>query len=300
MTIAGGQVLVPHPRRIPRPSPQDLDQLQLLTSPNPLRRAAASMYFCAAADWQPHQLIRDAGVHDVAQVYQQLIGSKQLEEVVVSPSRTLRVHPLMLDRLSQRIQAVLKAGHDKEPLRSLLDRGRVASQLRLLADEAIIQVVLSRLGAAGRIRLTEQGVGLADHGPRLSPNESKLLAQLIQRYREAGFQPPSVTECVELAAKNRHAVPSLIALAAAEGQLVPINSDVLLHADAHRRMRQLLGERMAGGQGLTVSQIREILDTSRKYAVPFCEYLDRTGFTRREGDLRFLAEKNETASAIHT
>jgi selenocysteine-specific elongation factor len=40
---------------------------------------------------------------------------------------------------------------------------------------------------------------------------------------------------------------------------------------------------------MTLSQIRETLGTTRKYAVPLCEYLDREGFTRREGDLRVLA-----------
>ena len=45
----------------------------------------------------------------------------------------------------------------------------------------------------------------------------------------------------------------------------------------------------AAGSGLTVSEIRELLATSRKYAVPLCEYFDRVGFTRREGDLRRLA-----------
>ena len=37
------------------------------------------------------------------------------------------------------------------------------------------------------------------------------------------------------------------------------------------------------------SEIRDLLGTTRKYAVPLCEYLDRVGVTRREGDLRFLA-----------
>jgi selenocysteine-specific elongation factor len=31
------------------------------------------------------------------------------------------------------------------------------------------------------------------------------------------------------------------------------------------------------------------LGTTRKYAVPLCEYLDRAGVTRRAGDLRVLA-----------
>jgi selenocysteine-specific elongation factor len=41
---------------------------------------------------------------------------------------------------------------------------------------------------------------------------------------------------------------------------------------------------------VTVAQIREALQSSRKYVVPFVEYLDRTGFTRRAGDLRMLVE----------
>ena len=54
-------------------------------------------------------------------------------------------------------------------------------------------------------------------------------------------------------------------------------------------MRRRLAARLAGGGGATVAEIRDLLGTTRKYAVPFCEYLDRTGITRREGDLRVLA-----------
>ena len=54
-------------------------------------------------------------------------------------------------------------------------------------------------------------------------------------------------------------------------------------------MRRLISKKLAGGAGLTVAEIRDLLGTTRKYAVPLCEYLDRVGVTRREGDLRFLA-----------
>ena len=52
-------------------------------------------------------------------------------------------------------------------------------------------------------------------------------------------------------------------------------------------MRRKVTERLAQGAGLTVAEIRDLLGTTRKYAVPLCEYLDRTGVTKREGDLRF-------------
>jgi len=41
---------------------------------------------------------------------------------------------------------------------------------------------------------------------------------------------------------------------------------------------------------MTMSELRQELNTSRKYAIPILEYLDENGFTLRDGDLRRLAE----------
>ncbi|HEV7224455.1 MAG TPA: SelB C-terminal domain-containing protein, partial [Pirellulales bacterium] len=107
----------------------------------------------------------------------------------------------------------------------------------------------------------------------------------------AGFQAPTLDEVRAQTPKNQQAVPQLVALAAAEGQLIEAAPGFYLHAESERRLRHTLGERLALGAGLTVSEIREILGVSRKYAVPLCEYLDRIGFTRREGDLRVRSEE---------
>jgi selenocysteine-specific elongation factor len=71
--------------------------------------------------------------------------------------------------------------------------------------------------------------------------------------------------------------------------LVHVVDDLYLHSDAEAEMRRLLADKLAGGSGATVAEIRDLLGTTRKYAVPLCEYLDRVGVTRREGDLRLLA-----------
>ena len=69
-----------------------------------------------------------------------------------------------------------------------------------------------------------------------------------------------------------------------------MTDDLYLHADADADMRRLVQERLAKQSGgLTVAEIRDLLGTTRKYAVPLCEYLDHAGVTRREGDLRLPA-----------
>jgi selenocysteine-specific elongation factor len=47
-----------------------------------------------------------------------------------------------------------------------------------------------------------------------------------------------------------------------------------------------LREHFAAHETITVSEVREMLGTTRKYAVPICEYLDRTHLTKRRGDER--------------
>jgi selenocysteine-specific elongation factor len=71
---------------------------------------------------------------------------------------------------------------------------------------------------------------------------------------------------------------------------VRVTDDLYLHADADADMRRLVRERLSQQSGgLTVAEIRDLLGTTRKYAVPLCEYLDQAGVTRREGDLRLPA-----------
>jgi selenocysteine-specific elongation factor len=76
----------------------------------------------------------------------------------------------------------------------------------------------------------------------------------------------------------------VIEAAAREGLVVRITPDLVVTPDLAARSEAIV--RAATG-GITVSTFRQILGTSRKYAVPLLEWLDRRGITRRRDDLRF-------------
>jgi selenocysteine-specific elongation factor len=290
-TIGGGQVLVPDAERLRRDAPEAWVRLTALESDQPLERAAAALYFTGLRNWQPEDLARTAGIDNPSAVHAALLAQGTLCEVAVSPTRTIRFHRDVLVELCARMERLLEKLHQRFPLRLSIHRHQIRQGFDYMED-AVFNLVLSTLHSTGRIRLTDQGIALEGHGPKLSQNERKLLAQLVEDYRQAGFETPTVTRIQRQTTKNQTAVPQLVALAAASGELVAINADYYLHADVDRATRERLATALSGGDGLTVSQIREILNTSRKYAVPYCEYLDRIGFTRREGDVRSLAVPN--------
>jgi selenocysteine-specific elongation factor len=289
VTVGGGQVLDPRARKLARNQPATIEWLDRLASADPLGRASAATYLAGLDEWRPDDLVCSAGLDDPTGAVAELLRRGDLQDLAISPSRTLRVHRQALADAFSRIEAVLEKEHDEFPLRAMLDRSRLANRVGYLGNDATVEAVLKAMAGAGRLRVTERGVALPGRGPQLTNNEQKLVGQIIEGYRSAGYHPPSVEEVRAKAAKNQESVPQLIALAAVEGQLVQIEPGFYLHADVEAQLRTTLAERLAVG-GMTVSQIREILGVSRRYAVPLCEYLDRIGFTRRDGDLRRLAQ----------
>ena len=286
-TIGGGRVLDPNAERLRRPDALDLAQLARLRSRDPWERAGASLFFAGLRDWQPVDLPRLAGVEATAEARQVLLEKGELREIAVSPTRTVRLHAQVIERLADRVAAALAALHERNPLRTSFPRAQVAGGFHYVGDAAVLDAVLESMRAAGRIRTTDTGLALAGHGPKLSRNEQTLLTQLAGWFRDAGLESPTVKECQQRAAKNQASVPQLVQLLVSDGELVEVATDYFLHATADAEARRKVVQAMTP-RGLTLSEIREILGTSRKYAVPLCEFWDRAGFTQRQGDLRTL------------
>ena len=259
-----------------------------LSSDDALVRTGAALYFSQKGKWRAGDLSRTAGIEEARDIVEQLRQNGDLVEIVASPRRTVRLHRLMLEQWFARFAHALLRLHDHQPLRAMLDRTQLTSRFEYLGDSLFIDAVLQQMASEGRIRLDDKSISLASHKPQLSTTEQELLEMLIKRYEKAMYQPPTTKECQQADTKHEPTIKKLIELAAANGTLVHIGGDLYLHHDAESKMRELLREKMSGRDGLTLSAIRELLSTTRKYAVPICEYLDRIGFTRRVGDVRVL------------
>ena len=59
-------------------------------------------------------------------------------------------------------------------------------------------------------------------------------------------------------------------------------------SDLSERMKTALHQHLSGTGDITPATFRDLFGTTRKYAIPLLEYLDREGFTIRVGDTRRL------------
>ncbi|MCI0360780.1 MAG: selenocysteine-specific translation elongation factor [Planctomycetaceae bacterium] len=284
-TIGGGRVLEPNAARLRRPDECTLKRIAALRSGEAVERAAASLYLAGWRGWQPADLPRLAGAGVDDAITRTLAGRGELLEIRVSPTRSVRVHRQTLERAGYQIVEFLEKLHDRQPLKTAFPKSAVYAGFAWLGEPSVIDAVLAQLQAGGQIREQPGGVAVAGRGPKLSRGEQSLLADLLSWFRASGVNSLGLAQCQDRAAKNRAAVAQLLTLATEAGDLVQVAQDYWLHADVERQARQKVAAGFAQG-GFTVSQLRELLGTTRKYAVPLCEYWDRMGFTVRSGDIR--------------
>ena len=155
----------------------------------------------------------------------------------------------------------------KEALRAELDLSAPAFGDLLERTEAIVE--------------EDALVRLAAHRVELNPEQARARTELMGQI-EGSFSPPF--------AKELDADQDLIRSLLQSGDLVRIGDFYLSGAQA-AEARRLVRERIEKDGPQTVAQIRDLLGTTRKYAVPLCEWLDSTGATRRQGDTRALGPR---------
>ncbi|HZV05322.1 MAG TPA: SelB C-terminal domain-containing protein, partial [Gemmataceae bacterium] len=289
-TLGGGQVLQPVARKIRRRHLEMLERIERLWSGDARERALTVAWFGSFGGFTVPELVRGANVgpDEAVELVAGLKEQGELVEIVISGARRLLLHKDMVSELEGRILTVLDRLHDQFPLMSTHDRQRVQSQLDYVGDDALVHATVERLIAGKKLTGDLRRIGRADFKPKLSANLRKLKDKLVAAYQAARFQPPEPSSFAGQAGGNAANLKDLFDVCVAEGYLVHIAEDIYLHVEAEAEMRRLVRERLAEGKGLTVAEIRDILGTTRKFAVPLCEYLDRAGVTRREGDLRVL------------
>ena len=298
VTVGGGQVLQPAARRIRRREPRPIERLERLWSSDAATRASTAIAFYGLLPWSERDLCRDAGVapEEVGRILEQLSAGGQLVELPLARGRNTRLHFDLIADLESRVLHAIDRLHEQNPLHATIPLPKLTAMLDYLGDDSLVLGVLERLKRADRVRGDDRSVCRHDWVPKLSPAERRLREQVLATYESASFQPPEPSELQKQAVARADAVRPVLELLVAEGHLVHIGGSIYLHARSEEELRRrVIAKLRETPAGLTVGDLRDLFGITRKHALPYCEYLDRIGLTRRAGDLRVLAVIEESS-----
>ena len=288
-TIGGGKVLHPNASRIRKPTPLDLEMIQKLAGNDELERASASLYFTDNLEWSANELPRTAGVNDPEKIHDELIAQEKLLQIKLSVTRNATIHRQRFEQLAERVVRTLQRLYEQNPLKLTHPRQTLDVEFAYLGQPELVEAVINELKAQKRVIIRRDTIALEGFGPKLSKGEKVLIGDLVETVKSFGLKPIDAKEIQKGVKKNKDSVPQLLTLACENGDLAKVTEGMYFHTDVLTETKSKLSEEIEKNAGLTVSEIRQLFDISRKYAVPLCEYFDSIGFTKRDGDKRILA-----------
>jgi len=166
--------------------------------------------------------------------------------------------------------------HASFPLRQGMPREELRSRLKMRA--AVFNLVIEKLVTDSAIGDDGSTVRIPGHTLELDDAQKQIADDYLKQLAENPYSPPT----------DRPIDPELIAALAEQGEVVRASEDVVFLKSAYDEMLDGVRKQAAESGQITITDVREMFGTSRKYTLALLEHLDRQQITRRLGDERML------------
>lgn len=290
LTLGGGEVLDPHPRRRYRRND-----------------ATVITRLATLAQGSPNEIVLQSLEREPLLAEQELIAASGLDrEIAGTAVRQLLDDGLMRGLDDQRLlisesayqqvvadmQTLLAEFHHRNTLRQGMPRSEVRSRLRVVGAGGVrkelpqraFNDLASQANEDGLVASEENTVRLLAHSVRYSDEQQQVVDRALQSYADAPFSPPNAIETHNLLNGDEDLLESLVE----REIIVRLPGSVYFRQEDFAAATQKIVELVQAEGSITLADVRDLLGTSRKYAQALLEELDARRVTRRVGDERLL------------
>lgn len=192
------------------------------------------------------------------------------------------------ERVSGLANEVLAHFHRENPIVEGMDReelkSRLAERMHLQSGKKA-EALMAELEKRKVITIQGSIVSVAGFTVSYSDEASQMMTDMENIYKKAGIEVPSTDELVG-AYKDRKQARQVLSELTKKGILVKAGTGVLMHREHWERALGVLREYLASHPQITLGEFRDLLGTSRKYAVMLLETYDQMKITKKVGDAR--------------
>jgi selenocysteine-specific elongation factor len=213
--------------------------------------SAAATRLLAAAGWPPDDAVPEGLV---------AVG----DHLVDTPT---------LARWREAVPGLGAGTHDREAVAAAAERAGLPPSLARPVTDHLVET--------GVVVRTSGGVALPEHVDEASLARRRRADAVLARLLAEPFAPPPVDELARQAGMDHRELAALVQA----GEIVRTGK-VAFARGAVADAATVLRERFGHDTAFTAAQAKEAWGTTRRFAIPLLEHLDRTGVTSFDGQLR--------------
>jgi len=283
-TIGGGTIIDGNAPKQERFREDALDELAI--------KEKGSLYDVILHELESHPeelvslsaIIKSTGASE-EHIHQELHQLQQDEKVVLIKEQTY-LSTYGLWRINERIIETLNNYHKQYPLRAGYPREDMRSRFFKQISPKDFNLIIKKLEEYGTIASNNNQLRLPQFVPQPGKKEQESIDKIKRIMEENMFTPPGRSELMAISGMGEQDFNEVLAYMLDAGILVKVNQDNIFSAKAIEEGKKILLDYFREEKELSLATARDILNTTRKYALPLIEYYDRIRFTRRVGDLR--------------
>jgi len=273
-TLGGGEVIEAHAKRYRRFRPTIIQSLQVKES-----GTVEELIVATLETKQPVELAALAAQCDLSAAEAQPVIESLIQQGKIiglgQGERRLLLTALGWEQLAKKTTSTLQDYHRRFPARLGMPKVELSSRFKLGTHSSAI---LRRFVDEGF--LAEEGniIRLPTHKIQLTPTQQAKLDAFLKSLIQNPYAPPG----------DLTPEPDLLNLLIDRRQVVKVSDDVVFATSAYEEMVSRVTAHLKDKSKVTLAEVRDMFQTSRKYAQALLEHLDRTKITRRIGDERVL------------
>ena len=184
------------------------------------------------------------------------------------------------------ILSFFKTFHNQNPNRKGMLKEEILNFINI--NDQFLDSLLLILLNDNKIKCNDNLWSNIDFSIRLNDNEIKLCHKIHEMIHDLNFSTLTIDQIVIKLEENQKMIKKIISIEVANKNLILINGSLLFTSKNIDMLINNVKKYFDSNENLDVKSFKNLINSSRKYAVPLLEYLDKINITYRVGNERKL------------
>ncbi|UMZ72892.1 selenocysteine-specific translation elongation factor [Natranaerofaba carboxydovora] len=285
-TIGGGYIIEHKTKKHKLKDKKVIERLKSLEKGNP--KDIIMEIVLARAPITDNDLYKQSGLgeNDFEKTFNELIDNKSMIKL-----NDYLIDKGLYEKLKELVKEKLKEYHDKYPLRKGRAKAElmgVVSKLPQRAYQAFLETLQKEENI---IEIEEDYVRLKDFKPAISEEDENKMKQIEELLEKELFKPPNKKQLLEELSDlgidiEQKKLDEYLEFLKKNDRVVKTSEDLFYSKKAFDEAKNILKKYFEANDTLSIGTWRDLLGTTRRYAIPILEKFDQEKLVKRDGDVR--------------
>lgn len=288
-TIGGGTIIEPVARKAKRFNMDYVEELKLKESGKTESILENTIKNLSSTYPGKEEILKAIGKKD-DNIQEELKKLMENESIAVlnKGDKPVYIHMDFLDKKVEMLQGILKDFHSKNPLKRGMSKEEIKNRVfGNKIKQKIYDYIIELLKGRNEIKLYGNFISLENFKVEYTPAQNKIRENILFQFNKSGFIPPKYLE-LEAGCGDKRNFKMVFESLVEDGDIVKVGENCWFLSKDYELAKNVVINFIKTRGSMSLAQLRDELNTSRKYATILMEHFDGIKLTKRVDDERIL------------